>query len=151
MNINYNQETMKKINYLLLFVFTLTMSISSCKKDESTSAKVLTTQERNKEIIIASSWKISSQVKYDASVAIQDCEKDDLYTFFADGTFTGNVGSLICNGETNSSGTWIIYADGTGLLTFSTTTMGINIFNSQLVLTDANLDGITNQLFLIPI
>jgi hypothetical protein len=142
---------MKKNNYLMLFVLAVMISVLSCKKDESTSGTALTSQERNKEIIIASSWRISSQVKYDAAVTIQDCEKDDLYTFSADGTFTDNVGSLTCNGETNSSGTWIIYADGTGLLTFSTGSMGIHIFKSQLVLTDANLDGITNQLTLIPI
>jgi hypothetical protein len=142
---------MKKINFLLLFVFSLTISILSCKKDESTPAKGLTTQERNIEMITGANWKISSQIKYDAEVVLQDCEKDDIFSFSADGTFTENVGSLICNGETNSSGTWIINIDGTGLLTTGTITMGMNIYKSQLVLTDANLNGITDQLTLSPI
>jgi hypothetical protein len=141
---------MKKNNYLLLFVFALVMAVLSCKKDESTPPKVLTTQEIKKEMIVAASWKISSQVKYDASVPVQNCEKDDVFVFNFDGTFSHNVGSLICNGETNSTGTWIIYPDGSGLLTSGTTTMGIIITKNQVVLTDANLDGITNQLTLIP-
>jgi hypothetical protein len=142
---------MKKYIYLPLFV-TIIMSSPSCKKDASTPSKVLSTREQNKGLIIAASWKISSHKEYGASVALQDCEKDDLYTFNADGTFSHNVGSTICNGETNSSGSWIIYTDGTGLLTFGTTTMGMAVTNSQLVLSqyDYNYDEYSNQLTLIP-
>jgi hypothetical protein len=143
---------MKKNNYLVLFVFAITLSVSSCKKDESTPTKVMTTQERKKEMVIAVSWKISSQVKYDAPVAIVDCEKDDLYAFSADGTFSLNVGSLVCNGETNSSGIWIISPDGNGLLTFGSTTLGMVVTSSQMILSryDPKYDEISDQLTLIP-
>lgn len=142
---------MKKINYLVLFVFALMMSVSSCKKDESTPAKVLSTQERNKEMIIAVSWKISSHKEYGASV-LQNCEKDDIYTFNADGTFSHNVGSLICNGETNFSGSWIIYPDGTVSLTSGSTTLGMEVTSNQLVLSqyDPKYDELSYQLTLIP-
>lgn len=143
---------MKKINYLMLFVFALMMSVSSCKKDESTPDKILSTKERNKEMIIAVSWKLSSHIVYGASVAIQACEKDDIYTFNADGTSSHNVGSLICNGETNSAGSWIIYPDGTVLLTFGSATLGMEVTSSQMILSqyDPKYDEILDQLTLIP-
>ena len=142
---------MKKI-YLALFVFVLMMSVSSCKKDESTTANVLSTQEKNREMIIGVSWKISSHKAYGASV-MQDCEKDDIYTFNDDGSFSLNVGSLICNGETNASGSWIIYPDGTVTLSYGSTTVGMVVANSQeLVLSqyDVKYDEMSYQLTLIP-
>jgi hypothetical protein len=143
---------MKKINYLLLFIFVFMMSVLSCKKDESTPANVLSTQERNREMIIGVSWKISSHKAYGASV-MQDCEKDDIYTFNADGSYSLNVGSLICNGETNASGSWIIYPDGTVTLSSGNMTMGMVVANSQQLVVsqyDARYDEMSYQLTLIP-
>ena len=96
---------MKRINYLVLIVFGLTMSVSSCQKEESTSDKILSTSEEEKQMLTAQSWKLSSLIENRVEVVIPDCEKDDVYTFSENGTFSHDVGALICGGETNSSGT----------------------------------------------
>jgi hypothetical protein len=118
-NNSLNQEAMKKIHYPVFFILALTMSVSSCKKDESTPDGILTTAEFTKKMVTAVPWKISSDIENYVAAVVPDCEKDDYYTFSADGTYLHNVGTLICNGETNSSGTWslaedvhYIYVDG---------------------------------------
>jgi hypothetical protein len=124
---------MKKIHYFIIFGLVLTLSVSSCKKDESTPDGILTTAEFTKKMLIAVPWKISSDFENEVEVVIPDCEKDDFITFLADGTYSHDVGTLICNGETNSSGTWSlaedvhhIYVDGkyTGTVTTKKLVLG---------------------------
>ena len=139
---------MKKINYLNFVVFALTMSVSSCKKDESTSDLTLSTSEKDKQILTSQSWKISSKIENMVAIVIPDCEKDDVYTFSADGTFSHNVGALICGAETNSSGTWNLSLDLN--FTFNGAPMALEITNSKLVLSEWDLNDITDQMTFIP-
>jgi Lipocalin-like domain len=142
---------MNKVNYLLLLVFAVTLSISSCKKDESTPAKTLSTSEKEKLMLTAGSWKMTSYIEKEVAVVIPDCEKDDVYTFSPDGTYLHNVGTVICGGESNSSGTWGLTLDL--MFTFDGAPMGIEITNSKLVLAKAfDIDGNTiTEMTFVPI
>jgi hypothetical protein len=93
---------MKSLNYLLLFVIALALTVPSCKKDTKSG----------KEILTSVSWKETS-VKINGAVqTIADCAKDDYLTFITDGTYTYNVGALTCyDGDVSYSGTWTLSAD----------------------------------------
>ena len=140
---------MKRINYLLLFLFALTMSVTSCKKDESTSGETISDAEKEIQKLTAKSWKISSHIENMVAVVIPDCEKDDIYAFSSDGTFSHNVGTLVCGAETNSSGTWSLSLDL--FFTFNGVPMASEITNNKLRLWQSNLDGdITTEMTFIP-
>jgi hypothetical protein len=140
---------MKKINYLVFFVFVLTMSVSSCKKDETNSGETLSTSEQMKKLLTSKPWTMISKIENADTVAISDCEKDDVYTFSADGTYLHQVGTNICNGETDSSGTWTLSMDARDF-TMDGNLVGIKITNNNLVLTWStynfqNDENIVNQ------
>jgi hypothetical protein len=98
---------MKSTSYFLLFIFTFTLTVTSCKKDETTKSA--------KEILTSKSWKMSSS-KHNGIEVIEDCTKDDILTFATDGTFTATVGSITCYfGETGYSGAWTLSNDGKNL------------------------------------
>ena len=138
---------MKKINYLFLIILGFMFSISSCKKDEPSPSYTSSILEKQTEVLTGTTWKISSRIDYDVSVTIQDCEKDDFFTFTKDGIYTHNVGTLICDGETNSSGTWNLSFN---VFTFDGNPMYIDLSKSQMVLTQGDMDGTILQLTFIP-
>jgi hypothetical protein len=133
---------MKSINYLVLFVFALTMSVSSCKKD---SSNTLTP----KEMLTAKSWKLSSY-KLNGVEAMDDCLKDDIIAFAANGTYSNIVGAITCyDGEINYSGTWTLSSDGK-TITLDGDPSSIEIMESKLVITQTLSGTDTVILTLIP-
>jgi hypothetical protein len=146
---------MKKIYYLVYFVFALTMSVSSCKKDETTSGETLSTADQMKKMLTAQPWTMISKIENADTIAIIDCERDDVYTFSVNGTFSHQVGTLICNGETNSSGTWTLSLDAS-TFTLDYIPMEIKFTNSKLVISrytynpDFDESIITDQMSFIP-
>jgi hypothetical protein len=137
-NNNLIQEAMKKFNYVLFFGLALTMSVSSCKKDESTPDGILTTAEFTKKLVTAVPWQLISDIENYVAVAVPACEQDDYYTFSTDGTYSHNVGTQICHGETNSSGTWTlapdvhnIFVDGKYMGTVTTTKLVLSEFDND--------------------
>ena len=142
---------MKRINYLLLVVFALTMSVTSCKKDESLSEERLSTSERKKVMLTAVSWVKSSYLESGVTAALPDCEKDDVYTFFTDGTVSYQVDELICGGETNGSGTWSLSRDGKAL-TLDGIIFAMQITDSTLALSLYHLeDDSSSGLTFVPL
>lgn len=95
---------MKSLKYLFLFVISLTI-LASCKKDEATV-------NTKNEILTAHSWKIFSS-KVNGVSDMENCENDNVLTFFANNTHTYSPGSIKCDPqETMISGTWILSGDG---------------------------------------
>jgi len=131
---------MKSINYLVLFVFALTITVSSCKKDTLTP----------KEMLTAKSWKLSSS-KVNGVETIEDCSKDDIMTFAADGTYSTTVGAITCYvGDINTTGVWTLSSDGKTLTLDSEDPYSIMITESKLVVTI--VDGTdTIEMTLIPL
>ena len=85
---------MKSFKYLFLFAFSFTISITSCsKKDEATISK------SQLELLTSHQWKYSSQKLNGAAHALLDCEKDDHFSYSADGIYTYNPGLVICDFE----------------------------------------------------
>lgn len=100
---------MKSINYLILFVFSLVITCYACKKDSSSSLTP-------KEMVTAHSWKLSS-MKINNVESLEDCSKDDILIFSANGSYTYNAGSITCyTGETSYSGTWSVTEDGKSMV-----------------------------------
>ena len=142
---------MKTINFLILFVFALTMSVSSCKKDESISEERLSTSEKRKEMLTAESWVKLYYRESEDTIAVPDCEKDDIYTFLADGTVLYQVDVLICGGETNGSGTWSLSRDGK-ILTLDGINMAIEITEGRLVLSQYHMeDDSSSEIAFVPL
>ena len=99
---------MKKIirlfTVVLLITIALTVTISSCKKDESNLTK--------KEMLTAKSWKILSSKTNGVADVIDDCQKDDFITFTKDGNYATNPGTNKCYiDDSADSGTWSFSAD----------------------------------------
>jgi hypothetical protein len=138
-NIDHNREAMKKINYLVLLIFALTMSVSSCSKYESTSYEGLSTREKTKELLTSKSWVKSYLRLNEDTIALADCEEDDVYTFMDDGTVLYHVDLLICGGETDGSGTWSLSSDGKSL-TLDGISWSIEITEDRLTLSMYHFD-----------
>jgi hypothetical protein len=133
---------MKSINYLVLFVFALTITISSCKKDESTKS--------SKEIMTSKSWKVSSSKTDGVAEVIEDCQKDDILTFASSGTYTYNVGANTCNAdETTYDGSWSLSADGK-TLTVDGETAAVVITENQIKVT-LTIDSSIWEMIYIPV
>jgi Lipocalin-like domain len=95
---------MKALRFMTYFVFALTLSLTFCKKDDAAKSA--------KEILMSKSWKMVSS-KLNGVETIEDCVKDDILTFGANGTYTYNVSTILCyEGETSYSGSWTISDDG---------------------------------------
>lgn len=116
---------MKAINSLLLIVFTLVLSVTSCKEDKLTPEEILT----------ANSWKASSVKDNGVSKEIPVCSGDDIITFNANGTYSYIPGANKCDpGDTNRTGTWSL-SNGGNTLTMDGNSGSAVITESKLVIT----------------
>ena len=95
---------MKSFKYLFIFVIALTITVTSCKKDEATKSK--------KELLTSNQWKFLSSKTEGAADMISNCEKDDFMIFASNGTYTWNPGTVKCNShDTIITGTWTLSTD----------------------------------------
>jgi hypothetical protein len=84
---------------------------TSCSKDDETPSR--------KAILTAKAWKISKvEVKVNGTTSdftvffLEDCNKDNSFTFQENGTYKDDVGTDDCDGdEANSTGTWSLSSD----------------------------------------
>ena len=103
-----------RIKLIALAAFSI-IFLASCKKDN-------TDAETKTETLTQSSWKydthgvdIDGDLKLTGSeIEIQDCEKDDVFTFSANGTAIYNLGADNCGASVPSyQGTWTFYDNET--------------------------------------
>jgi hypothetical protein len=135
-------NTKNRIWLIPLIVMGLLLILSSCKKKEETSALT------PKEILMSKSWKITS-MKVNGVETLANCEKDDVLTFLANGTFTYNVGTNKCDlSDTNFTGTWSLSDDGKNIV-FDGDNGTAVITESQVVATYVSGTN-TNIVTLIP-
>lgn len=118
---------MKSIKLFLLFVFALSLTLSSCKKDEAIPAK-------NKlQMLTAKTWKFTSS-KTAGIEGILDCDKDNTISFTV-GIWTANPGAIKCDpSETIDTGTWSLSADQNNI-TIDSDTYPIVVTETQFVVT----------------
>ena len=99
---------------IALAAFTI-LFLASCKKDNNDA-------ETKTEILTQSSWKYDTRgVDTDGDlkltgneIEIMDCEKDDVYTFSANGTATYNLGADNCGASVSSfQTTWTFFDNET--------------------------------------
>ena len=102
-------------------------------------------------MLTAVSWVKSSYLESGVTAALPDCEKDDVYVFFTDGTVSYQVDELICGGETNGSGTWSLSRDGKAL-TLDGIIWEIQITDGTLALSQYHLeDDSSSGLTFVPL
>ncbi len=77
-----------KTTFALLTVLSIGVAIlgTSCKKDD---------EKTTKDYLAAHDWKVTEREQANVSI-IQDCEKDDIYTFHKDGEFHFDQGATKC-------------------------------------------------------
>jgi hypothetical protein len=124
---------MKKIYYLAFLVFTLTVSVTSCNKYESTAYEGLSTLEKESQLLTANPWVKTytyNNLLNEDTIALGDCDKV-VYTFLANRTVLYHLDANSCGGETNGSGTWSLSGDGK--------TLTIDGINSAIQITEDKL------------
>ena len=106
--------------------FTLVLTVESCKKDEPKS-KI--------EILTSRSWIVSSGTTNGVEKFLDDCVKDNYFTFATNGTYTLHTGAIKCvPSEIDYTNTWSLSDDGKTIL-LGQTQWFIEITESKLVLT----------------
>jgi len=93
---------MKRVKYLIVLMFALTLGLTSCTKDEAK--------------IASKTWKVVS-MKMNETEMIQECDKDDVFTFTDDGKYTANPGTNKCDtDDVTKTGSWSLSDDGKSLV-----------------------------------
>jgi hypothetical protein len=77
---------MKSIKCLVLLVFIIVLTVPSCKKDDATKSR--------KEMLLAKLWKFPTVKLNGIPMPVDDCIKDDFFSFAAGGTYTYYVNSI---------------------------------------------------------
>lgn len=117
---------MKKFTILVL-ALAFVAAISSCKKDEDSTPA---TGKTKTEILTAKAWKetartispaisVNGNMVTDLYALDDECDKDDLYKFKIDKTFTQEEGATKCDPsdpQIYATGTWAFNADETKLI-----------------------------------
>jgi hypothetical protein len=110
---------MRKLN--LLLIVSLFLATLSCKKDDTPSKKDLLTGKN----WILTAETVSPAINFngilitDLYAQMDDCTKDDISKFNADGTYTFEEGATKCDvndPQVFDSGTWVFNSDQTILV-----------------------------------
>lgn len=96
---------MKKLNQLIfVLTITLTVFISSCKKDDVSNSK--------KELLTSNHWKFLTFKYNGIPDASDNCEIDDFIIFSSNGTYTYDPTKIKCqSSESIVTGTWTLSSD----------------------------------------
>ena len=125
----------KYLNLLAIIVFSPVILIS-CKKDKDEDSKLKLLTERTWHITQYQYRELPSD-PWDVENITEACELDDIFTFFADGTYTFTEGPTKCDPfdpDLIDSGTWSFQNDQSVL---SITSMG-ETFDFTIEQLDAN-------------
>jgi len=129
---------------LSVFTMLILITLSSCKKEETTTTKSAT------DYLTAGNWKVTgitanpgintgTEVITDIySLLLDDCDKDDLTIFNANGTITDDQGAVKCDPEsdqTTTDGTWALSGNDTAL------TLSYPADGGPVVMTIVTLNG----------
>lgn len=87
------------------FGLALGLGFSSCKDDEDSPSR--------KEILTGATWTVSARTSAGIPDTLEDCEKDDRFTFNTNGTIVSNEGAVKCDTSDaqTRSGTWSLSSD----------------------------------------
>jgi hypothetical protein len=114
-----NNVKMKKITLMFLMAAIAMGTINSCKKDDDNGGADVAQLEAN---LTAGDW-IQVDHKQDGvsdwDTDWEDCEKDDIATFFTDGSYQIDEGPTKCDPndpQVSESGTWQLTQDGKQLV-----------------------------------
>ena len=91
---------MKAIKFSAIALVAITMSLSACKKDETTTE---TPKVAGSTLLVGKDWRITAFTRtspggtIDVFATYPACEKDDLVEFLANGTSTDKAGATKCD------------------------------------------------------
>lgn len=148
---------MKKIT--LLFIIASIVSLGACKKDEDNTSA---TPKTKSELLTAKPWKLSAltvspaynvggTMITDFYAQMQACDKDDIYSFKSDKTFTQEEGATKCDPndpQVSDAGTWTFSSDEKQLVQTSSgsteSSTIVDLTDSKMILSSTEVEnGIT--------
>jgi hypothetical protein len=134
----------------LILAVTVAMAFVSCKKDDdnnSNNGNPSPTQTKT-QLISAKSWKGVSLTVGGADFwsQLDDCDKDDIYIFKADGVYVADAGATKCDpGDPQQyTDTWKFIENETKLVYDGDTTIIKELTSSKMVL-QGDYGGITAE------
>ena len=110
---------MKAIKFSAIALVAITMSLSACKKDETTTE---TPKVAGSTLLVGKDWKTTSLTItspggiIDVFATFPACDKDDLQEFKADGTILDKAGATKCDPsdpDTEPGGFWALLENDT--------------------------------------
>ncbi|KAB2914907.1 MAG: DUF5004 domain-containing protein [Bacteroidetes bacterium] len=144
---------MKKIT--LLLVLSSLLCFTACKKDEETS----TPQKTKSELLSAKPWKMTAltvnpainaggTMITDIYAQMQACDKDDVYSFKSDKTYTQEEGATKCDPndpQVSEAGTWTFSSDEKQIVQTSSgsteSSTLVELTETKLVISNTETDG----------
>ena len=138
---------MKKTITFAILIATLA---TSCKKGEGTITETKT------DILVKSAWTVDSygvDTNMDMQLTgseneIKNCDKDNTYSFSANGTLVRNNGALKCSSEpTTETGTWQLFLNETKIDLFGNGYFIKSLTNNRLEL--YNPGSSSNAIFIL--
>lgn len=132
---------MKLLKCLFLLVIALTITVTSCKKDEVTKSK--------KELLTSKQWKFTSSKTNGVANILDACEKDDFVIFSSNGTYTYNPVTIKCSSyDTIDTGNWTLSSDEKTLSLDGDEATIVELTESRLVVSSGDAGDIWEQTFI---
>ena len=118
-------EIMKNLIKLTgLGLILILVSFQSCKKDEAKSET---------EILTSTKWKWTS-ITVNGTEVIDDCQKDDIFIFATDSTYTVDPGKIRCDPDDKTrTDTWYLSDNGKSLFLFGSLCSIVAVTEKKLV------------------
>lgn len=112
---------MKTVKFFAIALAAITLSLSACKKDETTTE---TPKASGSSLLTGKDWRLTALTivspggSIDVFATFDACEKDDLQEFKADGTVLDKAGATKCDPadpDTEPGGFWTLLENDTKL------------------------------------
>ena len=134
---------MKKLSFTLAALVALTLSLSSCKKDADSPAPVVTKKTKT-ELLTAGSWVMTGMKtnSVDLFPFLPNCQKDNFFTFKANGTYIDDEGKTKCDlgDPQTSTGSWKFIANETKIVLDGLDTSTIESLNGEAMVIKSEVE-----------
>lgn len=126
---------MKRLTFALVALAALTLMVSSCKKDNDNPTPSTPAPQTKTQILTSHSWVVKSLMvgSVDYYNFIEDCEKDNFFTFKANGTSVEDEGATKCNPSDKQTidGTWTFIDNETKIIMDGGDTVEVNTLTAE--------------------
>lgn len=109
-------------------MLTLTLFSTACKKEEDKKTS-------KKDLLTAHNWRRTAMLYNGVYTYTQECENDDVVSFWSSGVYFFDVGTVLCSPtQTGQNSTWSLSSDES-TLTISSANYTFEVTNDSLKFT----------------